>query len=79
MTDENVPEHWLPDPENPYVREPVARAILELERRGALTHLIVQHGFPPNTTFTCDDCEFAPRCELAFDGWNMDGHCLMDK
>ena len=35
-------------------------------------------GYTPDR-YTCDDCAFAPRCKLAFDGYNTDGDCLYSK
>lgn len=31
------------------------------------------------TAYTCDDCGAAPRCRLAFDGYNINGDCLAEK
>ena len=29
--------------------------------------------------FTCDHCSHAPKCVLAFDNYNIDGDCLLEK
>jgi hypothetical protein len=29
--------------------------------------------------FTCSGCGLAPKCMYAFDGYNLDGDCLLDK
>jgi hypothetical protein len=29
--------------------------------------------------YTCDDCASAPRCKLAFDAYNDEGDCLLEK
>jgi hypothetical protein len=29
--------------------------------------------------FTCDGCDHAPRCQLAYDLYNTDGDCLASK
>lgn len=29
--------------------------------------------------FTCDGCEYAPKCEYAYDPYNTDGDCLDSK
>lgn len=31
------------------------------------------------TTFTCDTCEIAAECALAFDAYNTNGDCLAEK
>jgi hypothetical protein len=33
----------------------------------------------PSTVFTCDGCSQAPTCTLAFDAYNTNGDCLLDK
>lgn len=35
-------------------------------------------GLSPDV-FTCDNCALAPKCKLAFDGYNTDGDCLYSK
>ncbi len=32
-----------------------------------------------NSDFTCDGCGLAARCMLAFDCYNHDGDCLLEK
>lgn len=29
--------------------------------------------------YTCDECDLAPTCDLAFDGYNTNGDCLLSK
>lgn len=33
----------------------------------------------PIAVFTCDGCAMVTRCTLAFDPYNTDGDCLLDK
>lgn len=35
--------------------------------------------FDVEAGFTCDKCELAPTCTLAFDLYNTDGDCLASK
>jgi len=35
--------------------------------------------FGPTQKYTCDECGLAPKCKLAFDGYNTDGDCLYEK
>lgn len=60
--------------ENKWVREPIAQEQLDAERARS-----VAFSGEPDGGFTCDACTFAPRCVLAFDGWNTNGDCLAEK
>ncbi len=31
------------------------------------------------SSYTCDQCPCAPTCAFAFDAYNTDGDCLMEK
>lgn len=44
-----------------------------------IRQLSLEHNFEDAACFTCDDCEGAPRCLLAFDFYNTNGDCLASK
>lgn len=48
---------------------------LKVER---VSQLRVQK-LPADQKFTCDECNMAPTCKLAFDMYNTGGDCLMEK
>lgn len=69
-------------------RLPVSAEALAEQRRAALRHHLVMLHHPEDVPadaevrdveFTCDKCEWAPSCELAFDLYNTNGDCLADK
>lgn len=39
----------------------------------------IEEGHPFPFDFTCDHCELANICTLAFDLYNLDGDCLLEK
>lgn len=47
-------------------------------RKASRHHLAVNYGHRV-TEFTCDMCTSAPTCSLAFDGYNTNGDCLLEK
>ena len=56
-------------------REAVSDSDLAAERERA----IALQGLDPWIEFTCDECEIANRCRLAFDPYNTNGDCLASK
>lgn len=70
----------MTEEQDPWVRDPVSLAVLQIERRASLNsnpehaRYVLAHG-----GFTCDRCDYAPRCRFAFDGYNTDGDCLAEK
>jgi len=61
--------------------DPVARTKKQLaeHRRAVLLAAEKIARGPTPASFTCDDCELAPRCTLVFDLYNTDGDCLLEK
>lgn len=63
-------------PDDPDTRQPVPLWTLVRERRDARERW--PFGDEP-VEFTCDACAYAPRCRLAFDFYNTNGDCLLEK
>jgi len=66
------------DPFEKFLRkEPLTdEALAELRKRrikGADGYMTIE------SWFTCDNCKLNRRCTLAFDPYNLDGDCLLDK
>lgn len=53
----------------------------EIPAMNAMLLVLKRSGRPVDEpiVFTCDSCERAPVCKLAFDPYNTDGDCLWDK
>jgi hypothetical protein len=60
-----------------YLVTPRTDAQLVDLRRSATDAGIVE-GYPVSS-FTCDGCVRAPRCQFVYDPYNQDGDCLDDK
>ncbi len=72
-TDSSDTPYFLEVPRTP---EGVAQ-----DRRISLEMLILEHpkSYNKDTVFTCDECSDNNRCIFAFEGYNINNDCLLDK
>ncbi len=54
-------------------------AVLERVEHEARVFLVVHRDHEGPIVFTCSDCEYRYVCDFAFDEWNLNGDCIMDK
>lgn len=47
------------------------------DRQATLEWYMDRYGFTPR--LTCDSCSIRSSCDVAYDLYNTDGDCLMDK
>jgi hypothetical protein len=70
---------WGEPPDSTWTHDPIPPEALA-KKRAESVDWMKQHGETNGEiVFTCDTCRFAPCCELAFDGYNTDGDCLLSK
>lgn len=75
-TDPKDPWSYLVPLTTKELAEERARAIASMRDAG---YVDVADEVERGDGFTCDGCSEAPTCTLAYDEYNIDGDCLMDK
>jgi len=63
--------------DNPYAY--LANTPNRLCKRDAMLDWFKTTGRPQPNSITCDTCEARSCCKLAYDPYNVDGDCLVDK
>lgn len=58
---------------------PLTQAELQTAAAVAYAAMVLLSPSMRGKTFTCSECGAAPVCPLAFDYYNTDGDCLMEK
>ena len=67
------------DPDGWIRKAPLSRAELAQLRQENVDFMEERGLGPIDGVFTCDSCNDAPICKLAFDAYNTNGDCLMSK
>ncbi len=68
-----------PEDEQWYLKKPrTQEQVLELKKQAQLEYGNMG-GMISVPKFTCEECNLVAKCQLAFDLYNTDGDCLMEK